>query len=50
MEVLRMLGLTINATDDEAEQFCLDIISGTVKHAIDVVSWIAKRLEEFPVV
>ncbi len=50
MEALRSLGLTIKATDDEAEQFCLDIISGAVKRATDVIPWLAKRLEEFPVI
>lgn len=50
VEVLRSLGLTIKATDEEAENLCLDIIGGTVKHATDVIPWIAKRLQEFPVV
>jgi death-on-curing protein len=50
MEAIRTLGLTVRASDDEAEKFCLDIISGTVKRATDVVPWLAKRLEEFPVV
>lgn len=49
-ETLRSLGLTIEATDDEAEKFCLDIISGAVKRATDVVPWLAHRLEEFPVI
>jgi death-on-curing protein len=50
MESLRVLGLTVKASDDEAEQFCLDVISGSVKDATAVVSWIASRLEEFPVI
>jgi death-on-curing protein len=50
MEALRSKGLTIAASDDEAEKFCLDIISGTIKHATDVVPWLAKRLEEYPIV
>jgi death-on-curing protein len=47
MEALRCLGLTVLATDDEAEKFCLDVISGEIKNAIDVVPWVAQRLEEF---
>jgi death on curing protein len=47
IEVLRMLGLTVSADADEAEQFCLDVISGTIKDTSGVVSWIARRLEEF---
>jgi death on curing protein len=31
MEVLRSLGLTVNATDDEAEQLCVDIIYNTIQ-------------------
>lgn len=50
MESIRTLGLTVKASDDEAEKFCMDVISGTIKHATDVVSWLAKRLEEFPVI
>ena len=50
MESLRTLGLTIEASDDEAEQFCLDVISGKLKHATDVVAWFARRLKEFPIV
>lgn len=48
MEAIRTLGLTVKASDEEAEKFCLDIISGTVKRATDVVPWLARRLEEFP--
>ncbi len=50
MEILRTLGVSIKASDDEAEKFCLDVISGAIEQATDVVSWFAKRLEEFPVV
>jgi death-on-curing protein len=49
MEALCSLGLTVKASDEEAENFCLDIISGSVKHATDVIPWLAKRLEEFPI-
>ena len=45
MEALRNLGLTITATDDEAEAFCLDIATGTVRNAMDVPLWLAPRLE-----
>jgi len=50
MEVLRSLGLTVNATDDEAEAFCINVITGEnmVKKAVDVCLWIAPRLEALP--
>ena len=50
MEVLRSLGLTIAATDDEAEAFCLDVITGAreVKVTTDVGIWLAPRLEALP--
>lgn len=50
MEVLRSLGLTIGATDDEAERFCIDVItgSGSVKNAVDICIWLAPRLEALP--
>ena len=48
MEVLRGLGVTIDATDDAAEQFCLDVISGTVGDAVDVAAWLADRLVALP--
>jgi death-on-curing protein len=47
METLRQFGLTVRATDEEAEKFCKDIISGEIKKALDVVLWIEPRLEEF---
>ena len=50
MEVLRSLGLTVKANEEEAVQFCLDITSSSVKCATDVIPWLAQRLEEFPVV
>jgi death on curing protein len=50
MEALRSLGLSISATDDEAENFCLDVITGNgpVKNAVDVCVWLAPRLEAVP--
>ncbi len=47
MEVLRTLGLTVHATDDEIEEFCLAIIENDppqVKGAVDVAVWLAPRL------
>jgi len=47
MEVLRGMGLTVKATDEEVEQLCVGFLigSGTVKDAIDVSIWMAPRLE-----
>ena len=42
--VLLKLGLTLEVSDDEAEQFCLSLASGKLKSADDVVNWIADRL------
>ena len=47
MEALRSLGLTIKATDDEAEDYCKSIIAHEVQRATDVISWFAPRLEEY---
>jgi death-on-curing protein len=46
-EVLRRLGLTIKATDDEANLFCLKIACGEIGKATDVPLWLAQRLEEY---
>ena len=50
MEALRSLGLTINASDEEAEKLCLDVITGegSIKNAVDVSLWLAPRLEALP--
>lgn len=48
MEALRGLGLTITATDDEVEQFCGDIVNGSIENAVDVSVWLADRLIELP--
>jgi death on curing protein len=42
--VLLKLGLSLEVSDDEAEQFCLSLASGQVKSADDAVNWIADRL------
>jgi death-on-curing protein len=47
MEVLRALGLTVNATDAEVEGFCLAILdkdSEVARNAVDVSAWLAPRL------
>jgi death-on-curing protein len=47
MEVLRSLGLTVNATDDEIERLCLAILdrdSDVARNAVDVSDWLAPRL------
>jgi death on curing protein len=49
LEVLRQLGLTVNASDDEAEQLFVDIMSSSIKNAIDVSLWLAQRLEALPI-
>ncbi|MBV9760921.1 MAG: Fic family protein [Acidobacteriaceae bacterium] len=50
MEVLRTLGLTVHASDHEAEEFCLDVITGraSVHTGIDVCLWLAPRLLGLP--
>jgi death on curing protein len=45
MSVLAALGLTVKATDDEAETLVLEIASGVMKEPLRVVSWLAARLE-----
>lgn len=47
MECLRTLGLTVNVTDDEAEQYCFSVIRRDVKNATDVSLWLAPKLEAF---
>jgi len=44
MWILLGHGLTVQATDDEAETFCMDIAKGTIDKGEDVVNWIAARL------
>ena len=45
MIVLAELGLTVKATSDEATDFVQGIASGHVKNGLEVVQWIASRLE-----
>jgi hypothetical protein len=49
IQVLRMLGLTVSATDDEVEQLCSSIIDRSIANAVDVVGWLAPRLLALPV-
>lgn len=46
MEALRNLGLTILATDDEAEDFCVGMLDGSsaIEKASDVFNWLVPRL------
>jgi death-on-curing protein len=48
MEVLRCLGLTVNTTDDAVEEFCVSIVIGLVANALDVVQWLAPKIEALP--
>ena len=44
------MGLTINATTDEAEKSVLGLITGegSIRQAADVSKWMAERLEQLP--
>ena len=44
MYVLLGMGLTLDVSDDDAEQMCLRVAKGEVKHAEELVVWIADRL------
>lgn len=44
MHVLLGMDLTLDATDLEAEHYCLSILNGDVKSATDVSIWFADRL------
>jgi death-on-curing protein len=44
VHVLLGLGLTLDVTQDEAEAYCMSILSGEVHQAIDVSVWMADRL------
>lgn len=48
MEILRVLGLTVRATDDEVEELCLRVIDGSIVDAVDVPLWLAPRPEALP--
>lgn len=45
MEVLLQLGLTIDASDEEAHGFCESMANGTIKKSEQVVAWIAEHLK-----
>jgi death-on-curing protein len=42
--VLLSFGLTIEATEDEAVRFCLDVASGKIKSGSAVTTWVSQRL------
>ncbi len=44
MEVLRILDLTLDVSEDDAEAYCLSILDGAVASASDVSIWMADRL------
>jgi death-on-curing protein len=48
MEVLRSIGLTVDATDDKVERFCLSIIEKSVASAAAVTEWLASKLIALP--
>ena|SRR5437762_1838915 len=45
MYVLLGLGLTLDVSDEEAEQLCLQVAEGKIRKGEDVVYWIAERLK-----
>jgi death-on-curing protein len=44
MDVLMRYNLTINATDDEAVQFVLDIVENKISDGNKVADWLADRV------
>jgi len=42
--VLLNFGLTVTATDDEAEAFCIQIAKGEIKETGEVMVWLYPRL------
>src|SRR5437016_10291490 len=42
--VLLSFGLTIQATEDEVDEYCLSISRGDIKKGADVVIWISEKL------
>ncbi len=44
MEVLTRLGLTVEATEDEAYELVIAIAEGKIDNGIHVVQWISRRL------
>jgi len=47
-DVLAKLRLTVNATQDEAEAFVLQIARGDLKDRRKIVQWVAERLQAAP--
>jgi prophage maintenance system killer protein len=45
MTVLSEVGLTVKATDEEAEAFVTKIAAGLIRSGLEVVNWIAGRLD-----
>jgi prophage maintenance system killer protein len=45
MYVLLGMDLTLEVSDDEAEKMCLQVASGQVRHAEELVIWIAEKLK-----
>jgi hypothetical protein len=45
MYVLLHFRLTLAASDEEAEEFCLQIAEGKIRSAAPVVDWVAERLQ-----
>jgi prophage maintenance system killer protein len=44
MEVLHRLNLSVSATDEEAETFCLQVLAHEVDGGAEVQVWLAERL------
>jgi death-on-curing protein len=44
LDVLLSYGLTLNASNDELRDYCLNIANGTVQGFDDVVRWLSARL------
>jgi prophage maintenance system killer protein len=45
MSVLASLGLTVAASDDEAVDIVMSIADGRIRNGLEIVQWIARRLE-----
>ena len=44
IDVLLGLDLTVDVSEDEAYDYCISILDGTVENATDVSLWLADRL------
>jgi death on curing protein len=47
MEILRVLGLTIDMAQDKAEEYCLGIIEDKAVSATDISFWIARNVKAY---